>query len=118
MEQAFLQAIMERPAADDSWLVLADWLEENGNGPRAELVRLQIELRHEGRVRARTAREKRVQQLLADGVRPVVPTFTNSVGVQMALIPPGVFFMGSARRRGRGPDDDETPRHDGGFAGG
>jgi uncharacterized protein (TIGR02996 family) len=114
MEQAFLQALLERPAAEDSWLVLADWLEENGNGLRAELLRLQIELRHEGRVRARTAREKRVQQLLAEGVRPVVPTFTNSIGVQMALIPPGVFFMGSVRRRGtepwNRPDDDEMPR--------
>jgi len=113
MEQAFLQAIMERPSAEDSWLVMADWLEENGNGPRAELLRLQIQLRHEGRVRARTAREKRVQQLLAAGVRPVVPTFTNSAGIPMALIPPGVFFMGSNRgRRGRRrfQDDDETPR--------
>jgi uncharacterized protein (TIGR02996 family) len=118
MEQAFLQAILERPAAEDSWLVLADWLEENGNGLRAELLRLQIELRHEGRVRARTAREKRVQQLLTDGVRPVVPTFTNSIGVQMALVPPGVFFMGSVRRRGTDPRlnrpeppaDDEMPR--------
>jgi uncharacterized protein (TIGR02996 family) len=114
MEQAFLQAILEKPTAEDSWLVLADWLEENGNGLRAELLRLQIALRHEGRVRARTEREKRVQQLLAEGVRPVVPTFTNSIGVQMALVPPGVFFMGSVRRHGTDPrtrpNDDEMPR--------
>ena len=55
MEQAFLQAILERPAADDSWLVMADWLEENGHGPRSELVRLTVELRHETRVRVRSA---------------------------------------------------------------
>jgi uncharacterized protein (TIGR02996 family) len=111
MEQAFLQAILERPSADDSWLVLADWLEENGNGPRAELVRLQITLRREARPRARTAGEKRVQQLLSADVRPVVASFVNSIGVQMALVPPGEFYMGSPSQRGRAVDDaNEFPR--------
>src|SRR5439155_401912 len=77
----------------------------------AELVRLQVELRHEGRVRARTAPEKRVQQLLKGGVRPVVSAFTNSIGVPMALVPPGEFYMGSPSQRGRTEDDaNEFPR--------
>jgi uncharacterized protein (TIGR02996 family) len=111
MEQAFLRAILERPGANADWLVMADWLEENGHGPRAELVRLQVELRQETAVRARSAREKRVQRLLAEGVRPLVPTITNSIGVVMALVPPGVFFMGSpSRRPDKADDDDEFPR--------
>jgi uncharacterized protein (TIGR02996 family) len=35
-EEAFLQAIQERPEDTDLRLVFADWLEERGN-PRAEL---------------------------------------------------------------------------------
>src|SRR5262249_1942144 len=75
---------------------------------RAELVRLQVELRRETRLRVRAKREKRVQQLLAAGVRPAVATIDNSIGVRLALVPPGGFFMGSTSR---GPSDfDEMPR--------
>ncbi len=41
--RAFLQAIRERPDDDLPRLVCADWLEESGEGDRAELIRLQIE---------------------------------------------------------------------------
>jgi uncharacterized protein (TIGR02996 family) len=39
-EQAFLQAIVENPGDEDTWLVLADWLEEHDDPRRAELLRL------------------------------------------------------------------------------
>jgi uncharacterized protein (TIGR02996 family) len=112
MEQAFTQAILERPEADDTWLVLADWLTESAQEERGELVRLQAELRREGDLQRRAKPEARVQELLARGVRPVVPAITNSIGMRLALVPPGLFFMGSPL-----PDDpeedenNESPRH-------
>lgn len=42
-EQGFLQTIVENPFDDTPRLIYADWLEEHGNEPRAEFIRLQIE---------------------------------------------------------------------------
>lgn len=41
---AFLQAILERPEDDAPRLIMADWLEENGEEARAEFIRVQCEL--------------------------------------------------------------------------
>ncbi|MFO0880345.1 MAG: SUMF1/EgtB/PvdO family nonheme iron enzyme [Gemmataceae bacterium] len=109
-EAFFLQAILSDPAANDSWLVLGDWLEEQGQLERAELVRLQVQLRLEKRWRPRARPEKRVQELLAAGVRPCIPSFVNSVGMELALVPPGQFWMGSTRQQ-TWADVDEFPRH-------
>lgn len=43
-EEAFLQSIVENPDDDTPRLIFADWLEENGQGERAEFVRVQCEL--------------------------------------------------------------------------
>jgi uncharacterized protein (TIGR02996 family) len=42
-ERAFLRAIVEAPVDDAPRLVYADWLEEHGQGERAEFIRLQIQ---------------------------------------------------------------------------
>lgn len=42
--EALLAAVLERPEDDIPRLVLADWLEENGEPERGEFVRVQIEL--------------------------------------------------------------------------
>lgn len=39
----FFEHILEHPDDDSPRLVFADWLEENGEGPRAELIRVQVE---------------------------------------------------------------------------
>jgi uncharacterized protein (TIGR02996 family) len=109
MEEAFLQAILENPAADDDWCALADWLEEDGQADRAELVRLQVALR-KGPRRGRVRLERRVQQLLGEGAAPCVAEVVNSLRMRLALVPPGCFDMGSPRRRGPA-DADEFPRH-------
>ena len=49
--EAFLRAIFDAPADDTPRLVYADFLEENGEPERAELIRVQCELE-----RLRTAR--------------------------------------------------------------
>jgi uncharacterized protein (TIGR02996 family) len=109
LEQALLAAIHDHPADDVAWLVLADWLEDQGD-PRAELLRVQQQLRGSLRERERATLEKRACDLIASGVLPCVPILVNSIGMQMALIRPGVFWMGSPRRE-RHRYDDEDPRH-------
>ncbi len=41
--EGFLQAVREAPLDDAPRLIYADWLEENGDGPRAEFIRLQCQ---------------------------------------------------------------------------
>src|SRR5262249_10207211 len=41
-ERDFLDAIDDDPGADDTYLVYADWLEEQGEGLRARLVRASV----------------------------------------------------------------------------
>ncbi len=63
---AFLKAILENPDDDAPRLVFADWLEEHGDGPRAEFIRAQVELAKPPAPRSRTRRrelERRVKAL-------------------------------------------------------
>jgi uncharacterized protein (TIGR02996 family) len=121
MESAFLQAIHERPGEPTDWLILADWLEESGQPDRAELLRVRqkllgldeppAEYRGEPELAERLKLEDRLRGLLAAGTLPTVPEVCNSLGMRLALIPPGRFLMGS-------PDAepsryaDEGPRHE------
>jgi uncharacterized protein (TIGR02996 family) len=98
MEAAFLQALHADPTDETTWLALADWLEDDGQVERAELVRLVRRLRVlpvMKRTKERVRLEDRVAELLNAGVRPVVPEVVNSIGMRLALIPPGRFRMGS-----------------------
>jgi uncharacterized protein (TIGR02996 family) len=109
-QQAILQALHDDPADQASWLILGDWLEEHGEPERAELLRLSRRLRVLPAGAERDAAEDRLRALLAAGVRPCVPLLTNSIGLELALIPAGTFFMGS-------PGDEEArdgdePQHE------
>jgi uncharacterized protein (TIGR02996 family) len=98
VEAVFLKALHADCRDETTWLALADWLEEDGQSERAELVRLVRQLRALPVIRRshqRVALEKCVAALLAAGVRPVVPEVVNSIGMRLALIPPGRFRMGS-----------------------
>jgi uncharacterized protein (TIGR02996 family) len=103
LEQSFLDSIRESPGEVSLWHILADWLEERDD-PRAELVRLTVSLRTEPKHKDFDKRQQRVQELLGGGMKPLVPTLTNSIGMTFALIPAGSFLMGSP------PDEEE--RHD------
>jgi uncharacterized protein (TIGR02996 family) len=123
MESAFLNALHADPADEASWLALADWLHEDGQADRAEVVRLWRGLRHQRGPQssvpsdlmtwagpARLADERRLIELLLGGARPVVPEVVNSIGMRLALVPAGKFWMGSPEgeeRRG----SEEGPRH-------
>jgi uncharacterized protein (TIGR02996 family) len=101
-EHSFLQAMQETPEDIHLRLVFADWLEERGD-PRSELIRLLDTLTQSIEVRNRTKLEDRLRSLLASGVQPVGPFWTNSIGMKFAWIPAGTFMMGSPeseKRRG------------------
>src|SRR5690242_19506957 len=100
-EETFLAALREDPTDEVTWAALGDWLDENGQSDRAELLRLTRQLLPLP-ARRRTALPQRVTQLLDAGVRPVVVERVNSLGMRFALVPPGAFLMGSPRgERGR-----------------
>jgi uncharacterized protein (TIGR02996 family) len=103
MEETLLRAIHQAPADPVAWLALADWLEEQGD-PRAELLRLHQALRHQPEGPKRDEAQARIGELLASWVRPCVPRLTNSIGLELVLIPAGQFVMGSPA--------DEEERHD------
>ena len=90
----FLQSILDDPAgAATTWPILADWLEEQGDA-RAELVRLCHDPRYRPDLSG-VERDARVRVLLAAGLLPCVPAWTNSIGMKLVLIPAGKFLMGS-----------------------
>src|SRR5689334_12668099 len=110
-EQVLMQALHDDPADDTTWLVLADWLEEQGQAERAELTRLRVTLRQiDAETEEYHRQEARVQQLIAAGVRPCVPVRTLSIGLDLALIQAGRFVMGSPENE-TGRWEDESPRH-------
>jgi uncharacterized protein (TIGR02996 family) len=108
-ERALLAALHADPTDRACWLALADCLEELGQLDRAEVLRLRLGL-HDLETRGRLERERRMRLLLDKGVCPVVPLLTCSVGLSLALIPAGVFWMGSLVAE-PGRDTDENPRH-------
>jgi uncharacterized protein (TIGR02996 family) len=96
LEQAFLDDIVGNPNDPSLWHILADWLEERED-PRAELVRLTWQLQHEAEHADFAKRQKRVQALLAGGMKPVRPRCTLDE-IEFAWIAPGSFLMGSHTR--------------------
>src|SRR5437016_185251 len=93
--------------APTTWLVLADWLEDQGD-PRSELVRLLHQSDYRRDLPAEQ-RDERVRELLASGVGPVAPGFVNSIGMKLVLIPSGTFLMGSPDGEGQ---ENEHPQHE------
>src|SRR5262249_41093501 len=110
-ERDFLQRILDDPAgAADTWLVLADWLQERDD-PRHELIRFQ----HDPRFRTELAsaeRDEQVCALLRAGVKPPLPTVTNSLGMRFIYVPPGTFLMGSPETEEERLVDREGPQHE------
>src|ERR1700722_4847724 len=93
-ESAFHHAMQARPADTTLRLVFADWLEERGD-KRGELIRLLHTLTQSIEVPDRKKLEDCLRSLLAAGVQPVGPFWTNSIGMKFAWVPAGTFLMGS-----------------------
>src|SRR5947209_4310976 len=95
-EAGFLQAMLAEPNNVQLRLAVADWLEKCGDA-RGEVLRLSHELTRAIKVRKREEKESRLQALLAGRREPFVPVQTNSIGMKLALIPPGTSLVGSPR---------------------
>jgi uncharacterized protein (TIGR02996 family) len=114
MEDLLTQAIRADPRDATAWLALADWLEEDGQADRAELLRLRESLRTCIDVPDRPALEAHMRELLRAGARPPVASWPvaldRDVTLPLALIPAGVFLMGSPSAE---PSrfGSESPRH-------
>ena len=113
--EALLAGIISDPLEETRWLVLADYLEENDDPRRGELLRLHRRLlatccgaeQHP----ERSTWQARVVELIAAGVRPCVPqhtlTLPGGIALTASFIPPGQFLMGSALMDAQG----EQPVH-------
>jgi uncharacterized protein (TIGR02996 family) len=61
-DKAFIRAILNNPAELTGWLAYADWLDERDD-PRAEFVRLHVQLLSHERRREPTQVQKRLEEL-------------------------------------------------------
>jgi uncharacterized protein (TIGR02996 family) len=110
---ALLAGIVAEPLEETRWLVLADYLEENDDPRRAELLRLHRRLLatccEPDTHPERAAWQRRVVELLDAGVVPCVPQhpliLPGGVPLMGSLVPPGSFLMGGTER------DEEKPVH-------
>jgi uncharacterized protein (TIGR02996 family) len=99
---ALLAGIISEPSEETRWLVPADWLEENDDPRRAELLRLHRQLLatscEPGKHPERATQQARILELIAEGVQPCVPQKTLELPGGLTLtgsfIPPGSFLMG------------------------
>ncbi len=108
-ESDFLRTWQVQPNDSDFALIFADWLEEQGD-PRAEMLRLLHQLTQTTELPDRLVHEDRLRQLVSAFPRPPLPRLLNSVGMELVLIPAGVFLMGSPESEvERTPD--ESPQH-------
>jgi uncharacterized protein (TIGR02996 family) len=114
--QGLLQAIVENPLDQTTYLGLADWLEEYDDPRRAELLRLHRRLLatccEPDQQPQRAGWQARIVELLSR-VRPCMPQRSAMLakGVEMTFnfIPPGTFLMG--RPEGEDGYDEEVPQH-------
>jgi len=109
-DDPLLLALAADPSDGLAWLALADKLEEEGSDEQAALLRLHRELIAAEPGRGKQKLTAEVSKRLAAGVRPVGPRLVNTMGMELALIPAGVFLMGSSGHGGHG-NRDETPLH-------
>jgi uncharacterized protein (TIGR02996 family) len=99
----FLSGIVSDPAEETRWLVLADWLEENDDRRRAELLRLHRQLLatrcEPNQHPERPQWHQRIVDLIEAGVPPCVPqrslALPGGITLTGSFIPPGSFLMGS-----------------------
>jgi uncharacterized protein (TIGR02996 family) len=95
-EGVFLSALRVAPSHELTWQALADWLDDDGQTERAELVRLTRRLRGLSFGEGEPLRG-RARGLLDAGVEPALLTLTNSLGMGFVLVEAGTFLMGSPR---------------------
>src|ERR1700722_19664442 len=94
--EASLARIVSEPLEETRWLVLAEWLEENEETPRGELLwlhrRLLTTCCEPDKRAERAAWQTRVVELIVEGVRPCVPqqslALSGDVTLTGSYLPP------------------------------
>lgn len=94
--QRGFKRLQEMPADLSLRLYFADFLERRGDA-RGELLRLTHTLTQSVSIENRRELETRLRTLVEEGVQPIGPFWTNSLGMTFAWIPPGIFMMGSPK---------------------
>jgi len=109
--EGLLASVLSKPHEETYWLVLSDWLQENDDPRRGELLQL-----HRRMIRTcceahkhpqREDWQARIAELLALGVYPCVPQHALNLPAGILLtgsfIPPGSFRMGGNANRNEMP---------------
>ena len=106
-----LQAALQRQPADLTvWLAIADALEEEGKGVRAEHTRLWLaEVASQFRLPTNPERRRELER---QRVTLPLPEYTNSIGMRFAWIPSGKFMMGDSFCDSYYAYCSQTPRHE------
>lgn len=86
-----LHGIATCPKEHCRWLILADYLEDQGD-PRAELVRETWAAKYSDNIADRRSSQAKLQNLLDAGIQPVRPTITLPCGLTMVWVPAGSFW--------------------------
>ncbi len=93
-ERFYRQAVLQCPNDLSPRLAFADWLESR-NDQRGRLLRVQTQLL-DVNVQNRSHLESEMQELIRTGVEPIVVELSNTIGMRLALLPPGNLLMGAA----------------------
>jgi uncharacterized protein (TIGR02996 family) len=104
-EAALLRALAAAPEDELAWQALADVREEQGD-PSGQLLRLHLRVRQHWQDPRRDAWRAEMARLLGAGVRFDLPRLRNRLGMELALIPPGAFLMGSPQDEARHSNDE------------
>lgn len=110
MVAAMLSSMHDNLGDLTPWLALNDHFTEQ-NDPRADFALLHI--LGSGRVISNESYESvlaRCQKHLLAGILPLAPTVTNSIGMELVLIPPGIFRMGSPSSEAQRSGDEGPQR--------
>jgi uncharacterized protein (TIGR02996 family) len=107
-EAALLQALAAAPQDELAWQALADVREEQGD-PSGQLLRLHLRVCQHWQDPRRDAWRQEMAQLLCAGVKFDLPRLSNRLGMELALIPPGIFLMGSPKDEPDRGDDEQQP---------
>jgi uncharacterized protein (TIGR02996 family) len=110
-EAALLAGLCHDLTDDVAWLALADWLEEHDRADQARLLRLHRALRTWPEGQEKIERSLAIQEMINGGVSPAGPRLVNSIRMELVLIPPGTFIMGSVDEEEE-RYNDEGPRHE------
>jgi formylglycine-generating enzyme required for sulfatase activity len=106
-QSQLLQALAAAPEDELAWQALADVREEQGD-PSGQLLRLHLQVRQHWQDPRRDGWRQEMARLQGAGVKFDLPRLSNHLGMELALIPPGAFLMGSPPDEAdRGKDEQQ-----------